>query len=88
MYISSEGQVKRSDVSDVTQPGGLRKVFSFVVNMMETAMKSTPNASPSKGEVLEKEVYNFDKEVWAKVFDSALIVDDDDNMEDVIDLSV
>ena len=66
-------------------------VFSFIVAMLETALKSTPNASPTKPGVLQdKEIYDFDNEVWSKVYalmDESLAVDDgsDDDMGDVID---
>jgi hypothetical protein len=31
---------------NINEVGGLRMVFSFMVAVMETAMKSTPNATP------------------------------------------
>ena len=68
-------------------------VFSFIVAMLETALKSTPTATPTKPGVLQdKEIHNFHDEVWSKVYilmEESLVVDDDsdDDMDDVIDLS-
>ena len=67
-------------------------VFSFIVAMLETALKSTPTSSPTKpGGLQDKEIHNFDDEVWSKVYTSmeeSLAVDDDgDDDMDVIDLS-
>ena len=82
----------QSPTWDTQAGGGLSMVFSFIVAMLETALKSTPTATPTKPGVLQdKEIHNFDDEVWSKVYKSieeSLVVDDgDDNMDDVIDLS-
>lgn len=62
-------------------------VFNFISRMIETAMKSTPNATPTKPvEQQEKEINHFKGEIWSKLFDS-MVVDSDDDMGDVIDLS-
>ena len=54
-------------------------------------MKSTPSASPTKpGLLQEKEVGQFEDEVWLKIFrhvDDSMVVGSDDDMGDVIDLS-
>jgi hypothetical protein len=48
----------------------LQIVFSFIVTMMETAIKSTPNASPTKpAQLQEKEIDHFEDEVWSKVYE-------------------
>lgn len=71
----------------------MRMVFSFIVAMLETALNSTPTATPTKPGVLQdKEIHNFDDEVWSKVYalmDESLVVgdDSDDDMNDVVDLS-
>jgi hypothetical protein len=89
--IKDDGTIMQSPTWDTRAPGGLGMVFSFIVAMLETALKSTPNASPTKPGVLQdKEIHDFDNEVWSKVYtlmDESLAVDDgsDDDMEDVID---
>ena len=59
-------------------------IFSFIVAMLETALKSTSAATPSKPGVLQdKEIHNFDDEVWSKVCTSmndSLVVDDASSM--------
>jgi hypothetical protein len=58
--------------------------------MMETAMKSTPNATPTKpGRQQEKEVNDFKDEVSSKVhklMDESLVWCSDDDMEDVSEI--
>ena len=72
---------------------GLKMVFSFIVAMLETALKSSPTVTPTKPGVLQdKEIHNFKDEVWSKVYrlmDESIVVgdDNDDDMKDVIDLS-
>jgi hypothetical protein len=89
--ITADGEIERSRTYDIEFQGELelKTVFNFIVTMMETAMKSTPNATPTKpGQLQEKEVNHFKDEVWSKVFKESIIVsDDDDDMEDAIDLS-
>ncbi|KAK3174086.1 hypothetical protein OEA41_001330 [Lepraria neglecta] len=90
--IKDDGTIVQSPTWDTHAGGGLGMVFSFIVAMLETALKSTPTASPTKPGVLQdKEIHHFDDEVWSKVYKSmkeSLVVDDgDDNMDDVIDLS-
>jgi len=91
--IKDSGAIMQSPTWDTKAGGGLRMVFSFIVAMLETALKSTPTATPTKPGVLQdKEIHNFDDEVWSKVYalmDESLVVgdDSDDDMNDVVDLS-
>lgn len=89
--ITASGTVNRSRIFDTGLASDLKMVFNFIITMMETAMKSIPNASSTKpGQLQEKEVSHFESEVWLKVFthvEESIIVGSDDNMEDVIDLS-
>ncbi len=89
--IAADGTINRSRIFDIGLASDLKMVFNFIITMMETAMKSTPNASPTKpGPLQEKEVGQFGGEVWLKVFrhvEESMVVGSDDDMEDVIDLS-
>ena len=91
--IKDNGTILQSPTWDTQAEGGLRMVFSFVVTMLETALKSTPTATPTKPGVLQdNEIHNFDNEVWSKVYrsmDESLVVgnDSDNDMDDVVDLS-
>ena len=91
--IKDDGTIVQSPTWDTQAGGGLRMVFSFIVAMLETALKSTPTATTTKpGMLQDKEIHKFDDEVWSKVYTSmeeSLVVDDDseDDMDDVIDLS-
>ena len=91
--IKDDGTILQSPTWDTQAEGGLRMVFSFIVTMLETALKSTPTATPTKPGVLQdNEIHNFDNEVWSKVYrsmDESLVVgyDSDNDMDDVVDLS-
>lgn len=89
--IIADGAIEESDIFDINRTGGLKMVFSFIVTMMETAMKSTPNASPTKSGLLrEKEVNQFKDGVWTKVYtlvNKSIVAYSDDDMEDAIDVS-
>lgn len=93
VYIKDDGTIVQSPTWDIRAAGGLRMVFSFIVAMLETALKSTPTSAPTKPGVLQdKEIHNFDDEAWSKVYtlmEESLAVDDngDNDMYDVIDLS-
>ncbi len=80
--IKDDGTIVQSPTWDTRAEGGLGMVFSFIVTMIETAMKSTPTATPAKPgvQLQEKAIHNFDDEVWSKVYklmDESLVVDDD-----------
>jgi len=91
--IRDSGAIVQSPTWDTGAEGGLSMVFSFIVAMLETALKSTPTTTPTKPGVLQdEEIHNFDDEVWSKIYkrmDESIIVDDvnDCDMKDVIDLS-
>ena len=67
-------------------------VFSFIVAMLESALKSTPTATPTKpGKQQDKEIQDFGDEVWSKVYnclDKSLGVSDgsDDDMDNLSEL--
>lgn len=91
--IKDSGAIVQSPTWDTQAEGGLKMVFSFIVAMLETALKSTPTATPTKpGPLQDKEIHNFDDEVWSKVYtlmDESMVLgdDSDDDMNDVVDLS-
>jgi hypothetical protein len=86
--ITADGNIERSSTFDIDFGRDLKMVFNFIVTIMETAMKSTPNATPTKpGQQQEKEINNFNDEVWSKVFADSIVPCSDDDMEGVIDFS-
>jgi len=90
IYITADGIIEESDIFNIDKKEGLRMIFSFIVAMMETAMKSTPNATPTKPSQLREEVNHFKDEVWSKVYmilDKSVVICSDDDMEDVVDVS-
>jgi len=88
--ITANGTINLSRTFYTRIPYDLKMIFNFVITMMETAMKSTLNASPTKpGQQQKKEVDQFEGEVWLKVFrhmEESIVADSDDDMENVIDL--
>ena len=91
VHITEDGTVKISGTFDIRLPGALKYVFSFIISMMETAMKSTPTTTPTKpGLQRVREVSNFQDEVWTKIYaliDESVCVPDYCNPDDAIDLS-
>jgi hypothetical protein len=86
--ITADGTIERSQIFEIDFERDLKMVFNFIVTMMETAMKSTSNASPTKpGQLREKEINHFEDEVWSKVYaqmDASIVICSDDDMEDAI----
>lgn len=69
MSIENGGVVHVSSSLAVVNTAGRKTVFNFVVRMLDTAMKSTPTASPTKhSEKCDKQVACFDKEVWGRAY--------------------
>jgi len=86
--ITADGDIERSSTFDIEFQRDLKMVFNFIVTMMETAMKSTPGATPTKpGGQREKEVNQFKDEVWSKVFSYDILYGSDEEMHDPIELS-
>jgi hypothetical protein len=89
--ITADGVIEESTTFDIDVARDLKIVFSFIVAMMETAMKSTPNATPTKpGQLQDKEVNHFEDEVWSKIYaqmDATIAMCSDDDMEDIFDAS-
>lgn len=65
-------------------------VFSFIVNMMETAMKMTPTVSPTKpGPRRHLEIESYDDEVWTEIYrwvHESVVVSPDSTEDDLIDI--
>ena len=89
--ITAGGTIEQSSIFNIDFERDLKMVFNFIVTMMETAMKSTPNATPTKpGQLQEKEVNQFEDEVWSKVYaqmDATIVMCLDEDMEDATDVS-
>lgn len=70
MAIKNDGEVHRSRPYEINldDQGDLKTVFNFIVTLLETACRSTPTASPVKGEKKQKEVKGFENLVWSKMY--------------------
>jgi hypothetical protein len=67
MSINTEGVIEASRHFYI--PGDTKTIFNFIIAILESAIKSSPNVSPTKPAVLqEKEVGNYKKEVWDKIY--------------------
>lgn len=67
--IKEDGTIEDSDIFNINFAKGRKMVFSFIVTIIDTAMKSTPNATPTKpGDQREREINEFETEVWDPVF--------------------
>lgn len=91
LCITEEGVVRLSRIFDIGKRGELKMVFSFIVNIIETAMKMTPTVTPTKpGPQRDLEIENYHDEVWTKIYscvDESVAVPSDSTEDDLIDIS-
>ena len=93
VYIRDSGVIVQSPTWDIRAEEGFGMVYSFIIAMQETALKSIPTATPTKPGVLQdKEIHKYEDEAWSKIYrlmDESIVIGDDgdDDMNDVIDLS-
>lgn len=60
VYITKDGTIKISKTFDIRLPGVLKYVFSFIISIIETAMKSMPTTTLTKPGLQQiREVSNF-----------------------------
>ncbi len=88
IYIDNDGCILYSPTWDTRGNRGLNMIYSFIVAMLENALKSTPTATKQQ----DKEIQDFDNEVWPKISNrvekSLRISDDsDDDMDNTIEFS-
>ncbi|KAI9777920.1 MAG: hypothetical protein M1839_008455 [Geoglossum umbratile] len=71
MCIRNDGVVGQSEPYNIVKEGDLKTVFNFIVTMFETAVRSTPNVSPTKpGHQRDGEIGSFSSEVWDRAYTS------------------
>ncbi|KAI9771926.1 MAG: hypothetical protein M1839_002709 [Geoglossum umbratile] len=69
MSIDNEGVVEESPHYSIMSPQGGKTIFNFIVTILESAMKSSLNVSPTKdAEKPGNEIANYRKEVWSKFY--------------------
>lgn len=69
MSIGNDGVVHSSSALAVMNDAGRKTIFNFIVRMLDTAMKSTPSASPTKPvEKRDRQVAQFETEVWGRAY--------------------
>lgn len=67
--IENDGSVQTSTQLSIMNLAGRRTIYNWVIKMLDTAMKSTPSATPTRaGALQDSEVENFETQVWAKAF--------------------
>ena len=87
LCITQEGMFRNSRIFDIEKRGDLKVVFSFIINMMETAMKMTPTVTPTKpGPQRDLEIGSYHDEVWTKIYaciDESVVVPSDSTLIDI-----
>lgn len=68
--ITNDGEVFTSRTYDTRDPDDMKTVFNFIVTIMLTASRSTPNVSPEKGLQRQASLERFHKTVWVKVYNA------------------
>jgi hypothetical protein len=78
MCIRNNGTVMKSRLYDISlDRRDLKLVFNFLLNMLITAAESSPNTSPTKpGPKQDKEIENFDQNVFVEVIEEDIDMDD------------
>ncbi|KAI9854112.1 MAG: hypothetical protein M1813_001555 [Trichoglossum hirsutum] len=67
--IRNDGSVMFSMTYNLLHRGKLKTVFNFLLSMLDTAAKSSPNTSPTKrGPAQNEEIHHFDRDIFVKVF--------------------
>jgi hypothetical protein len=70
MCIRNNGTVMKSTQYDLSFNRHLKSVFNFLLSILITAAESSPNTSPTKpGPEQDKEIENFDRDIFVKVFE-------------------
>jgi hypothetical protein len=70
MCIRNNGTVMKSAYYDLSLNRDLKSVFNFLLSILITAAESSPNTSPTKpGPEQDKEIGNFDRDIFVKVFE-------------------
>ena len=86
LCITEEGMFKSSRIFDIER-GDLKAVFSYIINMMETAMKMTPTVTPTKpGPQRDLEIESYHDEVWTKIYaciDESVVVPSNSTLIDI-----
>ncbi|KAI9786471.1 MAG: hypothetical protein M1839_006931 [Geoglossum umbratile] len=69
MSITNSGTIEQSRSYDIMTDEGLKTIFNFIISILETAMKSAPNATPTKpGQKRDREIRDLHDEVWDHVY--------------------
>ena len=69
MAIDADGEIEESPIYNIRLQRDRKTVFNFMVTILETALKSSPTVTPTKaGEQRDKEINNFDGEIWSTVY--------------------
>lgn len=69
MAINADGEIKQSQVYDISERRGRKTVFNFIATVLETALKCSPTLTPTKaGEQRDKESNKFGGEIWSTVY--------------------
>jgi hypothetical protein len=70
MCIHNNGTVMKSTQYDLSFNRHLKSVFNFLLSILITAAESSLNTSPTKlGPEQDKEIENFDRDIFVKVFE-------------------
>ncbi|KAA8914683.1 hypothetical protein FN846DRAFT_770923 [Sphaerosporella brunnea] len=70
MYIGGEGKVYESKNFDTRFEEELKVAFNWILDMMHSAAKSSPNTSPTKpGQAQESELSDFENRVFLHLYE-------------------
>lgn len=83
MAIDHKNAVLESKVYDSRSGHDVHLIFSWIVSLVRTAAKSSPNTSPTKGDATSyNEIHDFNKNVFVKVYSNKHCDGEDGDEED------
>lgn len=89
MSISNDGLVRMSERLRIMHEANRKSIYNWIITMMDTAIRGTPSASPTKhGMLRDHEINQFDNTVWRRSY-NALVqsVEIKEFDEDTMDLA-
>lgn len=69
--INNDGLVRMSERLRIMHEGNRKTIYNWIITMMDTAIRGTPSASPTKQAVLrDQEINQFDSTVWRRSYNA------------------
>lgn len=69
--VSNDGTVRMSERLRIMHEANRKTIYNWIVTMMDTAIRGTPSASPTKhAAIREQEINEFENTVWRRSYNA------------------